>query len=320
LETLGEFLLAIGIGGGIGGLLFGYRQSGLRLPSYSQVDHRLSAGFFADAIFGIAGGLVVFLIVPIDFSLKGDTEKTVKFFALCVLGGYAGPALLETVIKNTLKDVQEEQKRIKDDVGRQLDIIRNHEEQTRKDSRALYVVDHYLNDTESDLFSIDVLAEVVKAASEGAQLEIYQRARSVRRRSWNFDKAALSRTIPIFETLTTVWKLDRERHRLIAQLAYAYKDNEPPDYERALTLLDEAILLRKKENLQPSAWYHFNRAFCMIALDAAGQRKISNNDMLELIKDLDIAQNNPTMVSAIADSKLVSGWLAFHRPNAATAV
>ncbi|SUS06326.1 hypothetical protein DF3PB_2690004 [uncultured Defluviicoccus sp.] len=170
--------------------------------------------------------LVVFLIVPADFSASGSTEKTIKFLGLCVLGGYAGPALLEKIIKETLKDIRKEQVEIKAKIEHQEVISAQLERKRERDELAILLVDAYLNDTEDQQIGPARVHEAVSDASPSARFDIYQRTRNIRRKSWRTDRAAVGRTVVVFEALTAAGWPDRERHRLLAQLAYALKDRD----------------------------------------------------------------------------------------------
>jgi hypothetical protein len=214
--------------GAFGGLIYGVRETGLVLPHRAVANHSVRLGFLADVMFGIAGAFVVFLLIPADINAD-EIETVVKVIGLAVLGGYAGPALLDKLVSETLRDVQREQEQFRRDLSQQRGDLETALTERQRDQNALALVDRYLNDSEAEEISPEDLLDAIDDASQRARYRIYEIARETRRKTWSCDKPALERTIPVFEALLESGISDGETHRLCAQLAYALKDKRCPD-------------------------------------------------------------------------------------------
>lgn len=83
-------------GGAFGGWLYGMRGQRLIMPK-KRADGDFDPGWIADCAFGIAGGYVIFLLVPGTFDAPTGAESwpVVKVIAAAVIGGYAGRALFD---------------------------------------------------------------------------------------------------------------------------------------------------------------------------------------------------------------------------------
>jgi tetratricopeptide (TPR) repeat protein len=298
--------------GAFGGLIYGVRETGLVLPHRAVANHSVRLGFLADVMFGIAGAFVVFLLIPADINAD-EIETVVKVIGLAVLGGYAGPALLDKLVSETLRDVQREQEQFRRDLSQQRGDLETALTERQRDQNALALVDRYLNDSEAEEISPEDLLDAIDDASQRARYRIYEIARETRRKTWSCDKPALERTIPVFEALLESGISDGETHRLCAPLAYALKDKRCPDYVRALELLDRAIELRREAGLAASAWYHFNRAFCLIAMRSdSSDHAFSAVEINRIRSDLANAEAHPSMKQAVENCDLIKTWTAAH--------
>jgi hypothetical protein len=95
----------------------------------------------------------------------------------------------------------------------------------------------------------------------------------------------MERTIPVFRALIAA---DQERKfdRNHAQLGYALKDKEPPEWAEAERELSDAITIRGQTSIKGMYYYEFNRAFCRIMQDPDfRQGKKSNAESLNRILD-----------------------------------
>jgi len=82
--------------------------------------------------------------------------------------------------------------------------------------------------------------EAFKKASTSARLNILNKAEKIRADNKDRNKELMVQTIPVFEAL----KKAENDHRYFAQLAYALKDKENPEYKEAIENLTEAIKIR----------------------------------------------------------------------------
>ncbi len=150
------------------------------------------------------------------------------------------------------------------------------EEREEKVTNALPLVRAQLDPSGEEDPSVFELAEALYAASSGIRDEAFYLARNQRRANWrgvsvDEDKGLVALVIPVFEALIQLDK-KKQYHRNHAELGYALKDQEAPDYEAAKTRLTEAIE-RRGERLAPRfPLYEFNRAVCEIRLDPAFNR------------------------------------------------
>ena len=137
------------------------------------------------------------------------------------------------------------------------------EEQRRRDVEALSLVERQL-DPQAPTVNATELDATVAAASPAVKIQVFLRAREQRAGSWRQDLVRMERTIPVFEALIAS-DSEHRFHRHFAQLAFALKDSRQPDYEKAISLLTEAIHIRGSAGFSS---YEFNRAHCRIRLDA----------------------------------------------------
>jgi hypothetical protein len=138
--------------------------------------------------------------------------------------------------------------------------------QDEKDVRALALVSRQLEpEPDAPPIAQDTLNDAVSAASAVVKTQIFERSRQQRRRAYAGDVQAMERTIPVFLALIAADTADRF-HRNHAQLAYALKDKQPPDYARSEEELTKAIEIRDRIGDRGFRIYEFNRAYCRIAL------------------------------------------------------
>ena len=102
-----SFLNLVPVFGAFGGLLGGMHFKSLDRPHREGTDHRINLGWIADAAFGVAGGFVVFLVVPGDFQIDKGGWDTFKAFAVAMVGGFAGRALIEAQSKAIMQKILE---------------------------------------------------------------------------------------------------------------------------------------------------------------------------------------------------------------------
>src|SRR5262245_41096561 len=62
--------LTLTVSGTFGGFIYSIRERKLIFPNWHKEDGDVSLGFVADCLYGMAGGSIVFLLVPGNFSAQ----------------------------------------------------------------------------------------------------------------------------------------------------------------------------------------------------------------------------------------------------------
>jgi hypothetical protein len=170
-----------------------------------------------------------------------------------------------------------------------------------RDVNALSLAERQL-DPESDPVAPDELEKAVAASSPALRAQIFARARAQRSAGWRTDQARMERTIPLFEALVAS-DTDHRYHRNFAQLGFALKDRVPPDYDRAIQMLSEAIRIRGDRG---HAAYEFNRAVARIGADPAKTPEALRDAILA---DLRVAASSRYWMERINGPGPVQLWL-----------
>lgn len=153
------------------------------------------------------------------------------------------------------------------------------------------------------------LDEALKAASSSARAQIFYRASSTRSETRDEKKKKMERTIPIFNALIAS-DVDGEYHANHAELGFALKDKEDPDWAGALAALDEAIKRRGRWQEKNSVLYEFNRAICKISLDKDfKQGKVTDNGTREsIVTDLKAAYGDLNLRGRVLIQDPIKAW------------
>ena len=293
--------------GAIGGLLFGLRNKGLTLPRQKPDANTIELGFIKDCLFGLAGAFVIFLITPFDLEATEFTlTYVVRIIGLSLLGGYGGPLLIDKALSNTLENIKEEVK---------TEVDRHHSEKSNNDSKALQLVGIQLGDTCSPVEPIQELSNAIDAASPTTREGIFHMTKEARHNAWHQGKKGMiERTIPIF---TALLKSDTSAqcHRHFAQLGYAYKDQQRPDWQQAEQALKQAIDLCKKIGKSTPAHYLFNWAVCVINLDNLEQleQELAQQIRKDVKHALLKASSFPELDKVIQNDTRIAAWLKKHK-------
>ena len=256
-----KVFLMITLAGAFGGLLYTAREDGFTLPHRDPNNkHVWKLGWVSDCAYGIAGGYVVFLILPTDPSPSSDPNQLLAFLkplALALVGGYGGRGLVDRALANIAKDAKEAVQTAKETKA-QMDQIQE------TDTLAKKLVTQHL-DENAEVQDVAGLQQAVKEASLAARFEIFKEAREIRKSNWKENPTLMERTVPVFEALIEN-VAGEEFHRTHGQLGYALKDKPDPDWEGAYKQLSEAIKLRDADGAKGFLMYEFNRAICGIKL------------------------------------------------------
>jgi len=242
----------IGFGGIVGGLLFGMRDQRLTFP-HREDQHTWNPGCLADILFGLAGGFVIFIIVPGSFDYTAGGWETIQILALAGVGGYGGRALVEKLINEQIQTLEKN--------------VQDLRKQDRSDAKVIKLLDQHLDrDPDTPHIPETELRRAISSASSSTKVLIFDRARQFRKevtaaRQWD----QLPQTIPVFEALIADDR-DGKYHRNHAQLAFVLKDKPDPDWKRAEEELSRAIDIRDRQKEEGYVAYEFNRAICRIKL------------------------------------------------------
>ncbi len=289
-----ELVFLISSAGAFGGLMYGMRGGRWVWPSTKAGV--TNVGFLRHLLIGLAGGWVIFIVLPGNYDLNESTGQMefVRFVGLAFIGGFGGYALVERVLEKTLKEVEE----------KFLEI----EEQEKRDAETLEEVGQYLDKKSSSTYSYkQQLEKRIQESSLKIMLAILAKVQEKRQKSWTdnigvfinrldvvkseeekkgyleklkkgeqYYQAFVDRILPILETISRKEEANNY-HRVFGQLGFAYKDNSSPDYGLALKLLSKAIQIRDNTGEQAGEMYEFNRAICLVMLDKTDDQRISSD-------------------------------------------
>lgn len=187
-------------------------------------------------------------------------------------------------------------------VKRQLDA------QAVTDAMALTFVDKVLNPA-SGLPAVrqEELDSALRVASPAVRVQVFHRAREQRRVNWRSAKDRMALTIPVLRALVAA-DVEHRYHRSHAQLGYALKDQQEPDWLAAEKELSAAIAIRGPSS---RAWllYEYNRARCWINLDFSPGAS-DPQARAEILRDLRLAARSPQLFAMLQKEEDVLAWLA----------
>ena len=269
-----KHLWLICLSGMFGGLLYGIRDKKLVIP-HRKSENIYEPGVVTDVLFGVAGGLVIFLILPGNITPEKDTISLIKFIGVALIGGYGGRALVEKVLTQQIKDLQAS-----------VDDLKV---QNKEDAAAMALINkHFDDDRDTPAVPHDKIKAAIAKASHSLQVYAFDQARNFRRKALrNVRKKHgpnhVDRVVPVFLALIDC---DEKNvyHRNHGQLAFALKDQEAADWAKAKEELNIAMEIRDRNKVGGFYVYEFNRALC----------RIKTADKLEEIKkDLEVALSGP---------------------------
>lgn len=289
--------LLVGLPGMFGGLLYGIREKKLVTPHKTSEKNTFNPGFLADLLFGLAGGLVIYLIMPGSFDFEAGGLEIVKILSISIVGGYGGRALIEKVLAEQLKDLENK--------------VENLEKQTTADNEAIaLLMQHLQDDPNAPPVSEKNLKDAIISASTPTRVFVFVQTRQFRKEKTGQERFDLvEKVIPVFEALIEA-DVDNKYHRNHAQLAYALKDKPVPDLNRSLEEIDKAIQIRKDQNVADFLGYEFTRAILNIKLGA---------EIEKILIDLNSALGGPEVGDWIRepDKKLNQELISWIKSNEA---
>ena len=158
------------------------------------------------------------------------------------------------------------------------------------------------------------LRKTIQEVSPIMRTFIAAEAIKTRKQAWKeMNKALMARTIPVLEALIYA-SPDTEKEKYdqtYAELGFALKEKEPPDYVQAKNLINKAIEIRgpwNREKGQYKAYYELNLAQCMIKLQDTEKDLIAQN--LKVAKDAELLTSETIQENA---NESIRNWLANNR-------
>ena len=253
-----KYALVLVFSGILGGVIYTIMVDGhVEMPEFvANRGDRFRAGLFGDILLGIAGAIVLDVIVR---AIRPDLEfgSYVEVAAAGIVGGYGGRAILQFALQRVFKDVNLlEADRIaylQANMQRRLD---------RVDS--LKLIDLVNQQIRVGLVGDELVA--LSSEIEAADVEVRQRIFNLVRDFRLSAKAAeerdrIARMIPLFEALI---KGNPNQHAYYAELAFAHKDSDSTDWFKAIEYLDKAIALRGDKQHAETWDYELSRAITRI--------------------------------------------------------
>jgi hypothetical protein len=181
---------------------------------------------------------------------------------------------------------------------------------------ALTIVDRQLKpETGAPSPSQNELNAVVANTSDVTRVQIFQKAETQRRLSWQFHQRLMALTIPVFQALIAADMANRF-HRNHGELGFALKDQDHPDFAGAERELTTAIAIRGIPASEKGwAAYEANRAVCKIRQDPgylADPHQPATDDVRASIEaDLKVAAGDSFARTLLGRSD-VRDWLALN--------
>jgi len=276
--------ILVSLAGMFGGLLYGIKEHKLKLPY--RKGNTIYPGFLTDILFGAAGGLIIYMIMPGSFQFEAGGFELVKIIAVAMVGGYGGRALVERVLAEQLKQFESQLQQLED--TQQADAV------------LIALINRHLDDDpDTAIVDKDQLRQAILAASDAARENAFDKARTYRKKVTSERKYELLDTVvPIFEALAASDTEENEA-RFHAQLGFALNDrqrsahplarNQQLDmYRRAKAEMDKAIQIRDRLKQEQKWVYEFARAMSNIGLDANPQE--IKEDLQKACQDKSIAE------------------------------
>jgi hypothetical protein len=199
-------------------------------------------------------------------------------------------------------------------IGAQLNQVTSQitslEAQPEIDKEALSLVERLLNPiTGTPIPSQDELNAKMKPASAPARSHIFFKAQKLREGNWRDDKPKMARTIPIFRALIAA-DVKNVYHANHAELGFALKDQDDPNWREAEEELSEAIKIRDSKGGKGYLIYEFNRALCRIYQDAGFKAGPSDDKTKQaILADLKAAAQDPSLEAKITKERDINTWL-----------
>lgn len=293
--SFGYWLLIL-MAGAVGGLLHSIEDNHLGFPTRTKNGTTWDPGFLGDVLFGVAGGLVVFTLMP-EIQEPSTTMDYVKITALALVGGYSGKLLLDKAAHEKIKAIQGKMEQLeldKADEATALQLIY----QTIDKNNFEDLSDAALAEQEHE---IETVLEAASSAVVTQGISIVEMAREQiilsllqipSQESHNADAAAavtsrrdilkkrLRNFVPLLKGLIQTEEknlpegMAKDIHHHYASLAYLYKDQYESDWDTANNYLSKAIasyeLTHDPSSVPPI--YYFNKLIICLNVTSPEER------------------------------------------------
>ena len=285
--------LSLTLAGALGGILYSILLDGaLELPTWVDGGKKFRPGFIGEVFVGIGGAFTAYIFIP--DALKTANDKEIVIFVAGLVGGYGGKAVLNAALKRVIKRIDEA-----DLVAEEQERLAQQVNQLNEEQNLIKLVNQQINEglPPSEVYG---LSEKIKNASEELKQEVFMMAKESRRLSWRTKafKSKIPLTIPIFQALVDS---DPKNDKYHAQLAYAYKDSDPPRLDESISHLNQAIQLRGTQMVGNTWKYELNRALARIIQEE--QNSTASPWREEILADLLSVDRNYGLAKVLIESE-----------------
>lgn len=181
----------------LGGFLSGIRQNRCIQKPVLVAPQQISLGFVGDILFGVAGGIAIFLILPFtpdanaatsDPGTLTDEITAMKLFGIAFLGGWGGPTLLDFIMQKTFlqeamkkaDEAKESATKASEKIEKTEERIHDVREQLKKDNKALSLMVKHLSGPPDPPVPDQELYPAIAETSFDARERIFREAKRTR--------------------------------------------------------------------------------------------------------------------------------------------
>lgn len=257
----------------------------------------------------IPSGVIKKKLEPVDVGILTALILTNSGIITRITSLTIGKDGLEAKIEERVKDTEEKVEELKR-------MQEKYDLEQESNLRLLKEVDFHLSGTILHSSDYKTLLDLMKQSSPTILEYVYQKAKDFRHRISDDKRSAqlrgesytkkgeIERTIDIFRAL--IDSNHREKcHRFHAQLGYALKDQERPNWAEAKQQLDEAIEKWKEDNpdlkFDLPSYYCFNWLVCIVEIaDRNGFKIEYSSTQQDTIRDrIEAAVKCPQLIDAL---------------------
>lgn len=279
-------LILILFSGMLGGLLYSIQdEKKIMLPVIrKETNIIIELGIIHDVLFGISGGLLIFLLVP-EFPSTGNSWGMIKLISLAIAGGYSGRVLTQKVADKNVEKLAKEVK----EASKEINDIKQTDEADQEAHRIFSLI------LDEEFIESDAIRAAIENVSQMTVINGFELLNERRKRlayslietesakgphsKIELIKKKFEPLIPLLEAIIDKEeKIFREcgnrKNRLsflhlhYSSLAYLYKDKIHPKWDITLKHISKAIFLYEEAYIDKGSHYIylFNRLLCYINL------------------------------------------------------
>ncbi len=319
------FYLSLTLAGALGGILYSILLDGsLELPKWGDGGNSIRIGSIGEVFVGIGGAFIAYVALPQELKtqpveVEGVTKAVASFdsllaFVTGLVGGYGGKAVMNAALSRIIGQVK-----TVNQVEEKRKLLAQQVDQLNEEQNLIKLVTRQINEglPPSEVYG---LSEKIKNASEELKQEAFMMAKEIRRMSWRTKafKSKIPLTRPIFQALVDS---DPKNDKYHAQLAYAYKDSDPPRLDESISCLNKAIQLRGTQMVGSTWKYELNRALARIMQEEQQTARNSTASPWreKILEDLLKVDRNYGLAKVLIESEdeavdiPLKGWLEKNR-------